>query len=137
MDKGTIIEEGTYQVRLFYLFPFHLISYLPTQSLTDRRTVFSSLIEEYGSKGEKAQDFRKGAPENNVTDSNKATGDDLMQAEERNTGAVSWGTYKKYLEFAGGVIWVPIIITLLFLNQASQSKCLIYGEIKKQNSRFI
>jgi len=44
----------------------------------------------------------------------------LMQTEERNTGAVTWTVYKKYLGFAGGMIWVPVIVLLLTLTQGAQ-----------------
>jgi len=44
----------------------------------------------------------------------------LMQTEERNTGAVTWTVYKKYLGFAGGMIWAPVIVLLLTLTQGAQ-----------------
>jgi hypothetical protein len=44
----------------------------------------------------------------------------LMQIEERNTGAVTWSTYSKYLHFAGTVAWAPFVLFLLMLSQASQ-----------------
>jgi ATP-binding cassette subfamily C (CFTR/MRP) protein 1 len=43
-----------------------------------------------------------------------------MQLEERNVGAVSWDVYKKYLCFAGGLVWAPVILALLTLTQANQ-----------------
>ena len=46
--------------------------------------------------------------------------DVLMQLEERNVGAVSWEVYKKYLRFAGGLVWAPVILALLILSQANQ-----------------
>jgi hypothetical protein len=42
----------------------------------------------------------------------------LMEAEERNVGAVSWDVYTKYLRSAGGLFWVPVILSLLLLNEA-------------------
>lgn len=48
----------------------------------------------------------------------------LMQAEERNTGAVTWDVYKKYLRFCGGLVWAPIIVCFLLLNETSQGKFL-------------
>ena len=44
----------------------------------------------------------------------------LMQMEERNTGAVTWSTYAKYLRYAGGVVWGPFIILILTLTQGAQ-----------------
>ena len=46
--------------------------------------------------------------------------DVLMQLEERNVGAVSWAVYKKYLRFAGGLVWAPVVFGLLILTQANQ-----------------
>ena len=48
--------------------------------------------------------------------------DVLMQLEERNIGAVSWEVYKKYLRFAGGLVWVPLVLALLILTQANQGR---------------
>ena len=44
----------------------------------------------------------------------------LMQIEERNTGAISWSVYHKYLRFAGSVAWAPLLLFLLTLNQVAQ-----------------
>lgn len=43
--------------------------------------------------------------------------DTLMQLEERSTGAVPWSAYKRYFFYAGGIVWIPIIIIMLLLNQ--------------------
>jgi len=42
----------------------------------------------------------------------------LMETEERNVGAVSLQVYKKYLQCAGGLFWVPVIGCFLLLNEA-------------------
>ncbi len=44
----------------------------------------------------------------------------LMRTEERYTGFVAWTTYHNYLHLAGGVIWAPILLLLLVLNQCSR-----------------
>ena len=44
----------------------------------------------------------------------------LMQIEERNIGAITWGTYHKYLRFAGSVAWAPVLLFLLTLSQVAQ-----------------
>jgi ATP-binding cassette subfamily C (CFTR/MRP) protein 1 len=44
----------------------------------------------------------------------------LMQIEERNTGAITWSVYQKYLRFAGSVAWAPFILLLLTLSQVAQ-----------------
>jgi ATP-binding cassette, subfamily C (CFTR/MRP), member 1 len=88
--------------------------------------VFASLMDEYGRLEQQAD--RKGSrkpqakvvAESNVDTSSKAIDATLMQTEERNTGAVSWDVYKKYMKYAGGVGWAPIIIGLLLLGEAAR-----------------
>ena len=46
----------------------------------------------------------------------------LMQIEERNTGAITWSIYHKYLRFAGSVAWAPFLFFLLTLSQVAQGK---------------
>jgi len=91
--------------------------------------VFSHLMEEYGNLEAEA-DSSKSRSKGNVkkaTEADESTEGGLkkdnaalMQTEERNTGAVTWTVYKKYLGFAGGIIWAPIIVLLLTLTQAAQ-----------------
>ncbi|KAF8960708.1 ATP-dependent bile acid permease [Flammula alnicola] len=100
MDNGKVIEEGSYH------------------DLMAGSAIFSRLIEEYGSSESKMQnDATMGALTQRqagmkVTDPAEAA---LMQEEERNTGAVTWDIYKKYLDNAGGLIWAPIIGALLLI----------------------
>lgn len=108
MDNGVITEEGTYQ------------------TLLKDSVVFASLMEEYGRAEQQAdhKDLRKaqakvtaeiyGSVDNNIINAT------LMQAEERHTGAVPWSVYKKYLTYAGGIAWAPIIIGLLLLDEAAR-----------------
>ncbi|KAF4621625.1 hypothetical protein D9613_012586 [Agrocybe pediades] len=109
MDNGTIIEQGTYQ---------DLMAHGPA---------FSRIMEEYGNlekdeEVEKSGDKKKkkegkdGSEEGGAKKGNAG----LMQSEERNTGAVTWAVYSKYLRFAGGVVWAPIILSLLLLAQGAQ-----------------
>lgn len=49
--------------------------------------------------------------------------DTLMQLEERSTGAVPWSAYKSYFFYAGGIVWIPIIIIMLLLNQGMSGEC--------------
>ena len=93
----------------------------PLQSLMTGSAIFASLIEEYGSRGSQTGNAeRKGATDKNTGEAVKGLDDNLMQTEERNVGAVPWATYEKYLGFAGGgLLWAPIIITLLLLDQAA------------------
>ncbi|KAJ7800822.1 P-loop containing nucleoside triphosphate hydrolase protein [Mycena olivaceomarginata] len=96
------------------------------ETLMKEGVVFSKLIEEYGSldaqeaasagKGEKAAIVADDQAEIDAKKGRAA----LMQTEERNTGAVTFETYGKYLKHAGGLFWGPIILLLLTLSQASQ-----------------
>lgn len=96
-------------------------------------TIFSSLMEEYGTLDAQAGEKALGARGNTRIANNldekarKEVEAALMQAEERNTGAVSWGVYKKYLRFAGGLIWAPIILSLLVLNEGAQGRSKIFS----------
>ncbi|KAJ6465886.1 hypothetical protein C8R45DRAFT_939475 [Mycena sanguinolenta] len=54
-------------------------------------------------------------------DAKKAAAADASEEDEkRNVGAVTLETYSKYLKFAGGLVWAPIILLLLTLAQAAQ-----------------
>jgi ATP-binding cassette, subfamily C (CFTR/MRP), member 1 len=90
--------------------------------------VFSRLMDEYGSldqeeeagnNGNKTEGAGANAPEEV---GGKKADSPLMQTEERNTGSVTWEVYSKYLRFAGGVIWAPVILALLTLTQGAQGK---------------
>lgn len=52
------------------------------------------------------------------------TGAALMEVEERNTGAVGWDVYTKYLRNAGGLFWIPVIGTLLAVSEAGNGGCI-------------
>ncbi|KAG6877944.1 hypothetical protein C0993_001802 [Termitomyces sp. T159_Od127] len=108
MDNGVVTEQGTYK------------------NLMKDASIFSSLMDEYGTtkaqKGVKPGEqgtARIAVVERDQT-AKKEVEAALMQAEERNTGAVTWDIYKNYLRFCGGLVWAPIIVFLLLLNESSQ-----------------
>lgn len=126
MDSGIIIEQGTYEVRVAPK-PGNVNTYgHACQTLMQGSMVFSRLMDEYGSLeheedgGKKFHSGTESGSANNSDeiDDKKATAA-LMQVEERNTGSVAWSTYAKYLRFAGGIIWAPIIVLLLTLTQSA------------------
>ncbi|KAF4607269.1 hypothetical protein EYR38_001330 [Pleurotus pulmonarius] len=96
------------------------------KALMKESVSFGRLIEEFGTmEDEEAESPERDVPELMIreqkgtpVDKNRNT-TALMQTEERNTGAVTWETYAKYLRFGGGIFWAPWIITLLALNQAA------------------
>jgi ATP-binding cassette, subfamily C (CFTR/MRP), member 1 len=86
--------------------------------------VFSRLIDEYGNSRKDTQKERIPGLAKNAHKplqyKPESAEDVLMQLEERNVGAVPWEVYKKYLRFAGGLVWAPVILVLLILAQGSQ-----------------
>ena len=94
--------------------------------------LFSRLIEEYGSQHEeqKIEGSKRAVVKHEVDgEAKKKGGDALMQEEERNTGAVTWEVYVRYLRFAGGVVWGPIIIILLIAVQGAAGAFLIFSAV--------
>ncbi|KAI0929440.1 hypothetical protein AcV7_005292 [Taiwanofungus camphoratus] len=108
MDKGTIVEQGTF-----------------TDLMNDSH-IFSRLMEEYGNleqedaQKDEAQNKAQESEGTSPGDNDKKGKGDLMQAEERVTGSVTYAIYAKYLRYAGGLVWVPIIVLLLCLTQGAQ-----------------
>lgn len=91
--------------------------------------VFSRIMDEYGNLEAEERDEPESKKKSvmkghGTSDSNeigaKKEAAALMQKEERNTGSVTWDVYRKYLGFAGGVIWVPFLFLLLTLTQGAQ-----------------
>ena len=83
-------------------------------------------MKEYGNAGSE-KDNRKeriaGPAKNGIEPLNykpNSAEDVLMQLEERNVGAVSWDIYRKYLRYAGGLVWAPVALALLILSQGNQ-----------------
>ncbi|KAK0453030.1 multidrug resistance-associated ABC transporter [Armillaria borealis] len=107
VDEGVIKEQGTYTY------------------LIENSVIFSRVMEEYGTA-----ECYNDAPENSrivdingkraVADLPKYKNSALIRTEERYTGSVAWKTYRDYLRVAGGVIWAPILLLLLVLNQCSR-----------------
>lgn len=101
--------------------------------------VFSRLMDDYGSLEEAEKGSKKeGAVANSPEElGNKKVDATLMQAEERNTGSVTWQVYAKYLHFAGGIIWAPVILLLLTLTQGAQGKIYQLVVISQGNDNII
>ena len=105
-----------------YFTKLHLDQNFHCQHLRQNGPVFSKLINEYGQQADPALRKAKVEAKDPVlkAEQNDKIAEVLMQAEERNTGAVTWGTYSRYFRHAGTIAWVPIIIFLLVLNQSSE-----------------
>ncbi|KAG5653199.1 hypothetical protein H0H81_001750 [Sphagnurus paluster] len=108
LENGVVTEQGTYN------------------ALIQDSVVFARLIEEYGNlesekeHGDGIRDKKTATGGQEDPEIKKDSAGALMQTEERNTGSVTWDVYGKYLRFAGGIIWAPIIITLLAVTQGAQ-----------------
>ncbi|KAL0562890.1 hypothetical protein V5O48_019188, partial [Marasmius crinis-equi] len=120
VDKGEIKEQGTYEVGLVSF--GQVVSNLSgIQSLRKESNLFFSLMEEYGRLEEREEKKReKKEPQDTKPAVATSTAKKLMQAEERNTGAVTWRTYKRYSQHAGGIVWAPVILLILVVAQAAQ-----------------
>ncbi len=73
------------------------------------------------SQDQNDQEAEKGAGEKDegVIEKNAGVSQTMMQAEERNIGAVTWDNYKAYIKAAGGEIVVLFLIFSLLLMQGS------------------
>jgi hypothetical protein len=91
--------------------------------------VFAHVINEYGNH-EKAEskvtrkNTRKASihPDSADHPDRKKLRSALIRSEERVTGSVPWVTYANYFRFAGSILWVPAIITLVLLSQAASGE---------------
>lgn len=83
-------------------------------------------MDEYGNLDQEEEQQEKEIKKEEVTEDpaslSKEANATLMQAEERNLGAVTWGTYGKYLQYAGGLWWAPFMLLVLTLAQGAQGK---------------
>ncbi|KAG8813820.1 hypothetical protein FRC19_002163 [Serendipita sp. 401] len=103
MEKGEIVEEGTYR------------------DLLESAPIFSKLMAEYG--GTDTQVAEKKAEDNEPAKKAgevSAAAKPLMQEEDRNTGQIQWYIYGLYMSAAGGFTLGFIIIFLLLAEQAAQ-----------------
>jgi hypothetical protein len=106
MDNGRITERGTYA------------------DLVAAGGQFSELVAEYGvakeretrlaGQDEKAVEFVSESKEADLPAAK------LMQGDERLIGAVGSDVYVGYLRAAGGLSWLPLLVMLLILSQATE-----------------
>ncbi|KAJ4474310.1 multidrug resistance-associated ABC transporter [Lentinula aciculospora] len=99
VEEGIIKERGTYQ------------------DLVNTSDTFAGLMSAHA-QNTSARVLE--TPVKREFDIKKLVDDPLIQAEERNIGAVTWATYKQYFTFSGGLAWVPVIFVLLALVQSCQ-----------------
>lgn len=85
---------------------------------------FARFMNEFGGKGENEKDKEISEEETkedseNDPKKNAGQGSALMQAEERNTGAIPWKVYKAYLSAANAVFVLPILCLSVVLLQGA------------------
>lgn len=118
VESGKIVQKGS-----------------PTELMEDQEGIFHALMEEYGTQHEEANEeielevtktkTSKATKEVTTADASgktpaSATGGagGLISAEERNTGAVSWGVYLLYARHMGPLCFLALLF--LLVAQASQ-----------------
>ena len=108
MVDGRITERGTFD------------------EMMENRDGFARLFDEFvtkdrtESKGEKAVDVEDDDTDENAKKRQAAKrGMQLMQAEERNTGAVNAQVYKQYIQSGNGAVLMPVMIVTVVLTQVS------------------
>ena len=104
LEDGKIREQGKYE------------------ELMASGEAFAKFVKEFGSSQEDNKDQKPehGAEEEEEEDmKDAAAGQAMMQAEERNTGAVGWDIYKVYSKAARGEIVLPFLIFSLLLMQGT------------------
>ncbi|CAL1716557.1 unnamed protein product [Somion occarium] len=118
---GKIAERGTYQ------------------ELITNEGAFARFIREFGSKEEKEDKEEEAIEDVAVSDEKQVTKKEkpggaappLMQAEERNTGAVPGYIYKEYLKAGNGTLILPLLLlSIVFLQgvQVMSSYWLVYWQ---------
>jgi hypothetical protein len=98
---------------------------------------FSRTFDEFVTKnqndpeGEKAVDLEDADVDGNAKKRRAAArGAALMQAEERNTGAVNFQVYKRYFQSGNGVVLLPaVLVTIVFMQTSVVLSSYWYGLI--------
>ncbi|KAJ7650714.1 ABC transporter [Roridomyces roridus] len=119
--NGRITERGTYS------------------ELMQKNGEFARFFAEFGSTEQSDGDAEGAVEEEEASPAKaearkKAKGATIMQAEERNVGAISMDVYRSYLVAGNGKIIVPLIIMSLVLLQGSNtmsSYWLVYWQERK------
>ncbi|GAW10561.1 multidrug resistance-associated ABC transporter [Lentinula edodes] len=99
VEGGIIKEQGTYQ------------------DLVNSSPMFTGLMSAHA---QKMSAGNLDTPTKRELDIRKLVDDPLIQAEERNIGAVTGATYKQYFAFSGGFGWIPLILGMLTMMQSCQ-----------------
>ncbi len=108
MVDGRITEHGTFDEMM--------------ANREDFARTFDEFVtkDQTESKGENAIDVEDGDADEDIKKRQAAKrGAQLMQAEERNTGMVSFQVYKQYIQSGNGVVLIPVMLVTLVLMEVS------------------
>ncbi|KAJ3847227.1 multidrug resistance-associated ABC transporter [Lentinula lateritia] len=118
VEGGIIKEQGTYQVRwMFETYVLPISCILGLKDLVNSSPMFTGLMSAHA---QKMSAGNLDTPTKRELDIRKLVDDPLIQAEERNIGAVTGATYKQYFAFSGGFGWIPLILGMLTIMQSCQ-----------------
>ncbi|KAI9463347.1 ABC transporter [Lactarius psammicola] len=112
--------------RIYFMVDGRIAEHGSFDEMMANRSDFAHTFDEFvtkdqtESKGEKAVDTEDGEVDENVKKRRAAMrGAQLMQAEERNTGAVNAQVYKEYIQSGNGTVLIPVLIVTIVLMQVS------------------
>lgn len=103
ISDGRIAEQGSYA------------------ELMDSGKEFAQFYHEFVTQDQEEEKEGEGKPDapQETGDRNAIAGKALMQAEERNTGAISWSVYNQYIKAGSGQLMVPLLFLAMVMNQAA------------------
>ena len=111
---------------IYFMVDGHIAERGTLEEMMANRGEFSRNFDEFVTKGQEDSDGEKAvdvedadADENAKKRRVARRGAALMQAEERNTGAVNLQVYKRYFQSGNGVVLLPAMFVTIVLLQAS------------------
>ncbi|KAI9463348.1 ABC transporter [Lactarius psammicola] len=111
---------------IYFIVDGRVTEHGPFDEMMANRSDFARTFDEFvtkdqtESKGEKVVDIEDVDADEDIKKRRAAMrGAQLMQAEERNTGMVSFQVYKHYIQSGNGVVLIPVMLVTLVLVEAS------------------
>jgi hypothetical protein len=101
LEDGKIREQGRYE------------------ELMASGDAFARFVNEFGSSQDQETEKVVKEKDEDVSQDDKVAGEAMMQAEERNTGAVALDIYKDYIKASRGEIVLPFLVFSLLLMQGA------------------
>ncbi|VDB84771.1 unnamed protein product [Peniophora sp. CBMAI 1063] len=109
---GRIVEQGTYAALMEArgAFASHIAEFVTQDASEEKAAEEEDAVEGTPTDGEKEKKKKREAA---------VKGAQLMQQEERSTGAVSWEVYKAYIEAGNGWVTLPFVALSMVVMQAA------------------